>query len=235
MTSTLAPTYVFGAVLAVAALARWLRHPVVRLPIVQEAERRVSIARWIASSHLWRLRPQDATGPLPGLLDEIAGALRAGASLPMALADASGGPTPAHAAVRDVLARAARGAVLADALEVWCGHASDPDSRLAANSLVLVARLGVPDPRGLETAAQVLRERATLRGEVRAQAAQARASAGFLTAAPPLFLAGLVVADRHVATVVGTTRLGWSCLLAGVILDTVGAVWMARIMHRASP
>lgn len=168
---------------------------------------------------------------LPGLLDEIASGVRAGGSLHAAVRGASAGAAGLTSALR----RVDRGAPLVDALDHWRRTAADPASRLAATTLVHVATFGGTDPRPIEAAADALREQAALRGEIRTQAAQARASAIVLSGLPPGFLVVVAAFDADVAEVVLRTPLGWACLTSGLALDALGLWWMARIVAGVAP
>jgi tight adherence protein B len=171
---------------------------------------------------------------LPGMLEEIAGGLRSGSSLATSLRDVAQGSAPANTELRAALARVDRGATLAEELDHWRRTAPDAASCLAATALTHAAVLGGADPRPLEAVASTLRDRAALRGELRVQAAQARASAVVLSVLPPAFLLVVAAADADVAAVL-RTPLGWSCVAVGVLLDALGALWMARIVAGAAP
>jgi tight adherence protein B len=83
--------------------------------------------------------------------------------------------------------------------------------------------------RAVDRTAATLRERQELRGEVRALATQARASAAVLALAPLAF-AGLVATIEPAATTfLVASPVGWACLGGGLVLELVGAVWMSRI------
>jgi tight adherence protein B len=178
-----------------------------------------------------RATARAAVATVPGLLDEIANALRAGESLHTAVQAA----TDATATLSPVLQRVSRGDSLGDAFDHWRRSATDPSSRLAATTLMHAATLGGTDPRPIEAAADALRERAALRGEIRTQAAQARASATVLSALPPAFLAVAAMVDADVAEVVLHTPLGWACVVAGFALDGLGLWWMSHLVAGATP
>jgi tight adherence protein B len=169
---------------------------------------------------------------LAALLDEIASAMRSGTTLVAALREVASVQRAAHE-LGAVLTRVDRGAPLVVGLERWRDTATDAPSRLTATVLTHVAALGGADARPLEAVADSLRERVALRGELRTQAAQARASAVVLSVLPPAFLVAVTTVDADVAQVLLRTTLGWSCLVAGLFLDVTGALWMARIVRGA--
>jgi len=183
-------------------------------------------ARFVASHH--------REAALATLLEEVASGVRAGTSLLVSLRDVASVARPMAAnGLSGALARVDRGATLVDGLEHWRDTADDAPSRLSAKVLAHVASLGGADPRPIEAIADSLRERVALRGELRTQAAQARASAVVLSVLPPAFLLVVAAADGDVADVVLRTPLGWGCLATGLVLDLTGALWMARIVRGA--
>lgn len=166
---------------------------------------------------------------LPPVLEATARGLRAGASLPMALAAAASGAAPAVAGDLHALAASAPEAGLVAALDRWSDQRSLPAVRLASAALALAAEVGGGGARALDGVALTLRQRQAVAGEVRALATQARLSAVVLTVAPLAF-AGLAAAgDPRTAQVLLRSPVGQVCLALGLGLDAVGAVWMARI------
>jgi len=167
---------------------------------------------------------------LPGVLEAAARSLRSGASLRVALAEAS---ITAHPRVRDGLAvavRAAeRGVPLVDAIDTWAASLPGEGARLAGAALALAAELGGAAARSLDAVAATLRERNAVRREVRALSSQARASALVIALAPAGF--GLLAAsvDPRTTQFLFRTGAGTVCLLVGVALDGAGAVWLHRL------
>ena len=77
--------------------------------------------------------------------------------------------------------------------------------------------------------AATLRDNLAITAEVRAQAAQAQASALVIGLAPIGFTALACVADHRTATFLFETPAGLACLVVGLALDAAGAIWMSRI------
>jgi tight adherence protein B len=210
---------------------------------LRRVARRPTRVEWTASSRTGSLERARGWGErlvvarhreeaMAALLDEIASVTRAGTSLAAALRELASARTSARE-LGSVIARVDRGSTLAAALEHWRDTATDAPSRLTATVLTHVAALGGTDARPLEAVADSLRERVAVRGELRTQAAQARASAVVLSVLPPAFLVVVTAIDPDVAEVLLQTSLGWSCLVAGLLLDVTGALWMARIVRGA--
>ena len=166
---------------------------------------------------------------LPPVLKATARSLRAGASLPVALASAAASATPVVAQdLAGVTATAGR-VGLAAALDGWAAERPLPGVRLAAAALALAAEVGGGGARALDGVALTLRQRQAAAGEVRALATQARLSAVVLTLAPLAFAALAAAGDPRTASVLLRSPIGQGCLAVGLGLDAAGAAWMARI------
>jgi tight adherence protein B len=167
---------------------------------------------------------------LPHALERLAGALRSGSSLPVALGEA-GRATPAPLGPElSALARGtAQGRPLVQVLDEWAHVHDDPGTRLAATALALATVVGAAPARAVDGVASTLRERLDLDAERRALGSQARTSALVLSAAPLAFALVLGMTDAAAAHFLLRTPAGWACLAAGLGLDALGAVWMARL------
>ena len=165
------------------------------------------------------------------LLEEVARALRAGCSLRGALAQAASSCQGGAARdLTDTLTRVDAGAPLPDALERW-GTAGSGEARvLSAAALAMGSAVGGTTARSLDAAAASLRDRAALVGEVRALTSQARASAVVLVVAPVAFLVVLMAVEPSLASRALLTPSGAGCVVAGGLLDGLGAWWMARLI-----
>jgi tight adherence protein B len=175
-------------------------------------------------------RARRADRHLPALLDQVTRHLRSGSSLPVAVqssaSDATDPSTGALAA--DLVA----GAPLAGAVTRWQAVSPTPARRLAAAALVLAAEAGGSVAVVLDGVNDTLRDRVALEREVAALSSQARASAAVLVVAPVVFAALAGAVDHRVVEAVVASPLGWACLSAGVLLDGLGALWMARLVGR---
>jgi tight adherence protein B len=181
-----------------------------------------------------RLDRRDAQ--LPDALDRLAAALRAGQAIGPALVElAATAPDPLGPELRRVAGRLAHGASVAAALAHWAGApGTSADVRLVAAALTLGAEAGGEVARAVDRISVTLRERAELRGEVRALATQARASAAVLTLAPLGFAALVATVEPDAIAFLLTTPVGLVCLALGLALDAAGAAWMSRITRSAA-
>ncbi|MDP9404348.1 MAG: type II secretion system F family protein [Actinomycetota bacterium] len=167
---------------------------------------------------------------LPGAVDAITRALRSGASLRQALAEAATAtPGPLGAELASVARATDRGASVVAALEAWGQRQPAAGVRLLVSALCLGAETGGALARAVDGVAATLRQRLAARTEARALATQARASAAVLAAAPLAFTAIASVADARTSAFLFRTPAGVLCLAGGLALDAAGALWMARL------
>jgi len=171
----------------------------------------------------------------PSVADEIGASLRSGASLRQALEGATGRGGAAGVRLTGVLRPVDRGDALADAAGRWATSATDAGEVLVAHAVELAAATGQATPLLFDTVADGLRERAALAGEVRAQTAQARASALALGLLPLGFTGLLAFTDPSVPRFLVGSQLGWACLAVGLALEAAGGWWMHRIITGALP
>jgi tight adherence protein B len=182
-----------------------------------------------------RRRRRDAAlaAALPDLLDRVAGGLRAGAAPHGALADAAAGPDVPEGLAADLATVSGRaGEVgLGPALATWVEERPLPAVAAVAAALRVTVGAGGPGATALEGLASALRDRHDAAAEVAALSAQARLSALVVGAAPLASLAFSVLADRRVAPTLIAAAPGRGCLLAGLVLEGLAAVWMRRIVR----
>ena len=182
---------------------------------------------------LWLARERAArrvVAALPEGLEAVARSLRSGTSLQQALDEAAivGPPEVSHE-LRAVERELRLGVPAAKALERWRQRRGGHEVRLAVTALTLVVDAGGRSARAVDGIAATLRDRQQLASELGAQAAQAKYSAVVLAAAPLVFTLVSVSTDGRSAEFLLRTRLGIVCLLIGLALDGVAAVWMAAI------
>jgi tight adherence protein B len=167
---------------------------------------------------------------LPAALEAIARALRSGASLRQAVAEAAT-TTPGTLGVELglVASDAASGVPLVGALEELAARRPLPGVRLAVAALCLGAETGGAQARAVDGVAATLRDRLAVAGEVRALSAQTRASMLVIALAPLAFCAFASATDERTSTFLFRTPIGLACVVAGVGLDVLGALWMRRL------
>lgn len=225
---TIAPRVVRRALIAIVAAALcWLMGaPVLALVAV--------VAAFVVPHAVERVvderRRALADRAVPDALEVAAAALRAGASLRSALAEAAGVvPQPLSAELATVVAEAETGARLAEALDRWSAARASPSVRLAAAALALASETGGASARTLDGVAATLRDRLAVQREVRVLATQARVSAAVLGAAPVAFTVVAAAIDPRTAGFLLRTSAGQACLAAGLALDAIGLAWMQHL------
>ncbi|QXC60095.1 hypothetical protein KSP35_17275 [Aquihabitans sp. G128] len=181
-----------------------------------------------------RAAARDYDVGLAAAVEAISAALRSGASVPQAVSAAGGGSSPAAADLAAVSRRHQRGERLQPLLDEWAAARAGTGAGLVADALALAAGAGGSRWRALAGVRASLAERAALQREVRALGSQARASAAVLVLAPLGFGVAAAAADPRLAAFLFATPGGWACLGGGLVLDAVGATWMAHQLRAVS-
>ncbi|MGZ8762652.1 MAG: type II secretion system F family protein [Acidimicrobiia bacterium] len=168
---------------------------------------------------------------LPDLLDEVAADLRAGGTVGGALdrvADGAGRLALDFVVVRS---RIRLGLDLVEALNRWTADRPHPGFAEVAGALTVAATTGGRAATALTGLAASLRDRLACIVEARALSAQARASAVVVGVAPIAYLVFASVVDPgSIAMLIGTA-VGRVCLVVGLTLDAVAALWMRRLLR----
>lgn len=182
---------------------------------------------------LWAMRERSAhlcaTG-LPLLLESVARSMRSGASLRQALEEGRDSTTgPVAEDLHRLTGDLAGGVSLSDALERWQDHRPLPGVRLSVAALLLGVETGGAHARALDGVAATLRSELGVAAEVKALSSQARYSAMVIAAAPLVFAALASASDGATARFLFGTPTGWVCLIIGLSLDAIAALWMQRL------
>ena len=177
---------------------------------------------------------REARAAVPALVDAVAAALASSLSLPLALAHVA--PTLPPLLARPT-ARAAAvlalGAPVAEAMTSYAGAVPDEDIAPFAVVLASFARSGGRVARSLSRVSSLLRGRLALEEERAALTAQGRVSAIVLVALAPL--GGLFFAlatPDYVGVFFGR---GAGLLAAAIVLESIGALWLWRIVRSTTP
>ena len=190
--------------------------------------------RSVARGRIARFRAdraqRQADRDLPDALEHVARALRGGASLTVAVREATPHSDSALAPSWQRLAVTATDEGVAHAARRWATSTPDSSStELAAAGLAIAATAGGSQARALDSVAMTLRQRASLDAELRAQSSQARASAFLIATSPLVFMAIASGLEPRYLGFLLTTPPGLACLGAGLVLDVAGFAWMGRI------
>jgi tight adherence protein B len=186
-----------------------------------------------APASLWVLRTRahrHYAGALPLALEQIAAHLRGGATVGQGVAALAGGGGPLAGDLRRVQARADLGVGLADALAAWPVERDIGDVRAVAGALAVAETLGGASANALDGLAASLRDRIGAAAEARSLSAQARLSAVVVGASPLAYLVFSALVDPESVGVLVGTGVGRVCLVVGLLLEAVAALWMRRIL-----
>jgi len=185
---------------------------------------------WAAARRLARLRAQ-----LPEGLGTLSTSVRAGLSLPQALAQ---GAESVAAPLCEELARITRETALGGTLEASLANferrAPLPEIQLLVAALNLARATGGSLAPLLDQLTETLRERERLRGHVKTLTAQGRLS-GWVVGLMPVALLGIVsVVDPEFLTPLVHTPAGLLLLGSAVTLELIGA-FAIRAVVRVEP
>jgi Flp pilus assembly protein TadB/uncharacterized protein YegL len=168
---------------------------------------------------------------LPDSLQLVVSALRSGFSLPQAVdAVVREGDEPVSSEFGRALAETRLGADLSDALVHTAQRNRNEDLSWLVMAIRVQREVGGNLSEVVETTVETMRERGRLRRFVRSLSAEGRLSAWVLTGIP-IGLGLFMFAFRgDYLRPLYTTGLGLLMLSAGVVLMTVGAFWMTRLI-----
>lgn len=191
---------------------------------------------WVGAA-VWRRR---RISRLAAVIDEqladavrsLAAGMRAGFSVPQAIAFAAGeGEPPLATTLAQIVGRVGLGGGLDDALERWAAEVGTDDARLVVGVLGLHRRSGGDLPRVLDQVATTLRERSAAAREVRALTAQARLSGAILGLLPIGFFAFLWMTSRGDIEGAFDSPIGVGAVVAGLVLEGVAFLWIRSLLE----
>ena len=168
---------------------------------------------------------------LPAFVELVAARLRSGHTVATALADAGARADLVATDVRAVLQRVELGEPLARGLAWWADERRIDAVRAVAGSLAVAAETGGAAADALEGLARSLRDQLGARAEAASLSAQARLSALVVGIAPIAYVGFAATVDPNAAHALVSSITGRACLVLGLGLDALGALWMRRIVR----
>ncbi len=172
---------------------------------------------------------------LPHALDAIARSMRSGAGLLIAIQEAGHDLESVVAQDLACIAQQVRlGHNLSDALHDWSERRTLQSVQLASASLSLAIKTGAAQAEVIDGVVATVRQSLSASASARTHATQARASMWALTGMPVMFTVPMTVLDAATRNFLLHTVAGVMVLSAGLALDGLGALWMSRLMHRAT-
>lgn len=171
---------------------------------------------------------------VPGGLDRVAAGLRSGGTVLDAVGHLASDAGPLAPDLGRVAARTRLGARTLDALAQWSVERPLPTVRAATGGLAIAVDVGGPAADALEHLAGSLRAGAASVADAHALSAQARVSAVVVGAAPLGYLAFATAADPASLGVLLGTNAGRLCLVGGIALELLAALWIRSLLRRAA-
>ncbi len=166
---------------------------------------------------------------LPDTLQLIAGSLSAGYSMPQAMDTVvREGSQPITGEFNRALVEARLGVPMEDAMEGIADRMKSKDFAWVVMAIRIQREVGGNLAELLTTVSATLRERETLRRQVKVLSAEGRLSAWILGLLPPVFALYLALAQPSYLKPLVSEVLGWLLLGVGVVLLAVGALWMRK-------
>lgn len=180
---------------------------------------------------LARRRARKFEALLPDVMMLVATGLSSGFSLTQALDGvARDSAQPAAKEFSRALAETRIGTDISDALDHLAVRMDSESMRWTTMAIRIQREVGGNLADTLRTTANTLRERESLRRQVRALSAEGRLSAYILIALPILLLLYMTGVNRSYVSLLWTTVPGIIMLVAGAIGMVIGTLWMNKVV-----
>lgn len=180
---------------------------------------------------LARQRRLQFAGQLPDALMLVSAAIRAGASLPLALRQMSQEMAAPCGQEFELMLREQRlGITLDDALGSLERRMGGDDLRLFTAAVRIAGDSGGNLAETLERLADSIRRKITVEGKIRALTAQGRLQGWIMTLLPPAVAAALFAIEPLAMEPLLTTWQGWAVCGVIAVLELAGLLFIRRIM-----
>jgi tight adherence protein B len=167
---------------------------------------------------------------LPDALTMIAGALKAGASINMALESlVKEQPPPLSQEFQLFLREQRIGVDFGRSLQNMEQRLPIPDFQMFASALRIAREIGGNLAEILERLSDTLRRKATMEGKIDALTAQGRMQGYVMTALPVLLGILLYLLEPEAMSKLFTTKEGWITLTVVIIMEIVGYIFISKI------
>ncbi|HEY3670484.1 MAG TPA: type II secretion system F family protein [Acidimicrobiia bacterium] len=217
----------WGIAAAAVALLASAVAPVLAVPAVSA----VALAGPVTLVFARSRRERAFVAGLPSALEQVAAELRGGGTVAAAVDRLATQRGAVSADLRRVHVRTQLGLPLADALAGWPVDHDAPGVRAAAGALAVATTMGGRAADAIDGLASSLRHRLDAVAEARSLSAQARLSAVVVGAAPVGYLAFSAMVDPGAVTTLVATGVGRVCLVVGLGLEALAALWIRRILR----
>jgi len=177
-------------------------------------------------------RAEKLRDQLPDVLTIMASSLRAGHSFMQSLDTVAREVTqPAATEFQRVVAEIRLGRGTDEALEALAVRVGSPDFRWAVLAVNIQREVGGNLAEILDTVADTLRERATMRRQIRVLTSEGRLSAWVLAILPCVIGLYMFAVNPKYISLLVTTKLGLMMLAVAGTLLVVGILWMRKIVN----
>lgn len=217
-----------AGVMLVGAVAAMLSRS---LPLAAVAAVAAGFVPWLILRLLRARRLQKLEEQLPDALMVLAGGLRAGVSLSVAIAQLVREAQPPLAQEFDLLQREQRlGVALDEALENLNRRVPTQSMTLVVSAMRIASSTGGGLAETLERAAHTVRSRLAMEGKIRALTAQGKLQAIVVGLLPFALLFVLTKMEPEAMAQLWTTRIGHASLVVIVILEFFGIMLIRKIV-----
>jgi tight adherence protein B len=190
-----------------------------------------AVAPTVALRFALNRRADKMRDQLPDVLTIMASSLRAGHSFLQALDTVAREiPAPANVEFQRLVAEIRLGRPAEDALEALADRVGSPDFRWAVLAVNIQREVGGNLAEILDNVADTLRERATMRRQIRVLTAEGRLSAWVLALLPFAIALYMFAVNPGYVTLLFTTQVGLVMLGVGGVLLVLGILWMRKIV-----
>lgn len=170
-------------------------------------------------------------GQLGDTLQLLSGGLRAGHSILRAIdAAAAESQKPTSEEMRRVITETSLGRDLLAALNDTADRMKNEDFVWISQAIQINREVGGNLADVLDQVNETIRERAEIKGHIKALAAEGKFSAYILIAMPFGIVAMLLAVSPNYMNSMFTHPLGWAMVGASFVLMTIGALWMRKII-----
>ena len=170
-------------------------------------------------------------GQLGDTLQLLSGGLRAGHSILRAIdAAATESQKPTSEEMRRVITETSLGRDLLAALNDTAERMKNEDFVWISQAIQINREVGGNLAEVLDQVGETIRERAEIKGHIKALAAEGKFSAYILIAMPFGIVAMLLAMSPNYMNAMFTHPLGWAMIGASCVLMTIGALWMRKII-----
>ena len=187
---------------------------------------------WTYLSYKAGQRRKAFMAALPETLQLMAGSLSAGYSMPQAVDTVvREGKPPISTEFNRALIETRLGVDLEDALDGIAERMQSVDFTWVVMAIRIQREVGGNLAEVLTTVSATLRERERLRRQVQVLSAEGRLSAWILGLLPVVFALYLVLVRPEYLEPLLTTPFGWLMLGTGIVLLTVGGLWLRKVVQ----